>query len=1058
MTELLPPLLQILSDQQLVAIPDSLDGQLRLLMNYLRERRVLLVLDNLESILEPQQAGAYRLGYEGYGQLIQQMATLDHQSHLLLTSRERPRGYHRLEGDSPLVQSLQLSGLDNIAGRALLMQRGVGGDHDEKTLLIARYSGNPLALKLVADTVDELFDGHIGEFLTEEILVFDDIRTVLDEHFARLSALEQDILFWLAVERESIPASSLAKSMVPHPTQRTFLEALRNLQRRSLIERSQSGFGLQNVIIEYLTDRLVESAVDELIHNKLNLLHRHPLLRTQAKEYIRQSQMRLILEPISRRLHRHWSSLSVAISLQQILADLRLMKPRRLGYAAGNILNLLKIMKEPITGYDFSGLAVWQADFVNFDLHHTNFSGTDLSFSAFTHDFGHIYCLVVQPQDELLAIGTGDGDVYLWQLADMQPRRVLYGHQNRVQGLAFHPSGELLASASYDSTVRLWHVESGRCLRILNHHSDGALTVDFSPDGTLLATGSRDRTVCLWIVEMLIDNDEERSAPFAVLKQHKDWVDAAAFAPNGKLLASGSEDATICLWDVDALLRQQSDQGQLDEGQLDEEQQGIKPIRSLVSPTISREDEGRVLTLAFSPDGSLLASGDVSGTVYLWDTQTWQVRHRCHGHANWIRALAFTPDGAIVASSGAETMVRLWDTATGRLVDTFYGHTRSVWTLGCTQDGTMLCSAGDDGSLRLWNLHNRGEHPAVGLVQGNPASIFAVAFHPEGNLLAASDEKGRIYLWDSPLTNPSACRTLVGHTGKVDAIAFHPDGKIPASVSNDETVRLWDWDNRCVCSLNVQAKHGLSQELTSVAFDPTGVYLAVGGTGGDIYLWHVGQPQQPRLHIVLQEHRSPIRKLSFSARGDILVSGSMDRTIRLWSLPALLEDQSASPVVIECPSEVWSMTLDSTGQVVVAACRDGVIRQWELHGFGVQPAQILFEQGESFQDVAVSPDNQLIATADGIDTITFWEMTAGHQRHVLRKHRQQIKSVAFRPDGEVIASGSLDGTINLWNVQTRAHLITLHPPGPYEGMNIADVTGISEAQRAMLKALGAVER
>ncbi|MCB0126066.1 MAG: pentapeptide repeat-containing protein, partial [Caldilineaceae bacterium] len=278
------------------------------------------------------------------------------------------------------------------------------------------------------------------------------------------------------------------------------------------------------MITEYLTNRLIESVVYELLDNALDLLHRHPLLRPQAKEHIRQSQTRLILEPISVLLQRKWNGSLLVKSLQQILSDLRLMKPHRPGYAAGNILNLLKTLKEPIATYDFSELTVWQADFVNLDLHNANFSGADLSFSAFTHDFGHIYSLALQPQETLIAIGTGNGDIHLWQLADLHPQRILLGHQNRVQGLAFHPNGEILASASYDGTVRLWQVESGRCLNILTKHNDGALAVDFSPDGTLLATSSRDRTICLWAVHALINNAGEQPEPLAVLSQHTDWV------------------------------------------------------------------------------------------------------------------------------------------------------------------------------------------------------------------------------------------------------------------------------------------------------------------------------------------------------------------------------------------------------------------------------------------------------------------------------------------------------------------------------------------------------
>ena len=168
--ELLPPLLQALSRQQLAQIPESVDEQLRLLLGYLRERRVLLVLDNMESILEAGEAGAFRPGYESYGQLIRQLATLEHQSHLVLTSRERPRGYHRLERDGYPVKSLFLAGLDTEAGHQLFAQRGLLGDGGQVAMLIARYSGNPLALKLVADTVNEIFGGDMAEFLTDDTL------------------------------------------------------------------------------------------------------------------------------------------------------------------------------------------------------------------------------------------------------------------------------------------------------------------------------------------------------------------------------------------------------------------------------------------------------------------------------------------------------------------------------------------------------------------------------------------------------------------------------------------------------------------------------------------------------------------------------------------------------------------------------------------------------------------------------------------------------------------------------------------------------------------------
>ncbi|MCB0108859.1 MAG: NACHT domain-containing protein, partial [Caldilineaceae bacterium] len=339
--ELLPPLLQSLSHQQLTKIPELVDEQLRLLLGYLRERRVLLVLDNVESILEPGAVGAYRPGYEPYGQLLQHMATLEHRSHLVLTSRERPRGYARLERDGYPVKSLFLAGLDHQAGRQLFLQRGVLSDSEQEAQLIARYSGNPLALKLVADTVEEIFGGNMAEFLADETLIFDDIRTVLDQHFARLTDLEQQILFWLAIERETTPLAALRGNLLNPPPQRVLLETLRNLHRRSLVERHEGGFALQNVITEYLTDRLVGEVYTEICTGTLCHLHHYALVKTQSKEYIRQSQIRILLGPVLQRLETDLTSAGVQVRLLALIQSLQTDFGLRPSYAGGTIINAM---------------------------------------------------------------------------------------------------------------------------------------------------------------------------------------------------------------------------------------------------------------------------------------------------------------------------------------------------------------------------------------------------------------------------------------------------------------------------------------------------------------------------------------------------------------------------------------------------------------------------------------------------------------------------------------------------------------------------------------------
>lgn len=163
-----------------------------------------------------------------------------------MTSREHPLGLERLEGADAPVRMLQLAGLDAEAGRSILRERGL---RTPSSVLIERYSGNALALKLVAATIRDLFASNVAAFLRDETPIFDDIRDVLDQQFARLPALERELLVWLAIEREPTTLLCVHANLVQYAPHHALLEALRSLQRRSLLEQQGQGFTLQNVVM-----------------------------------------------------------------------------------------------------------------------------------------------------------------------------------------------------------------------------------------------------------------------------------------------------------------------------------------------------------------------------------------------------------------------------------------------------------------------------------------------------------------------------------------------------------------------------------------------------------------------------------------------------------------------------------------------------------------------------------------------------------------------------------------------------------------------------------------
>jgi hypothetical protein len=233
------------------------------------------------------------------------------------------------------------------------------------------------------------------------------------------------------------------------------------------------------------------------------------------------------------------------------------------------------------------------------------------------------------PDGKLLASGSDDKTVKLWDVASGRELRTLSGHSNKITSVAFSPDGRMLASGSWDNTVKLWDVASGRELRTLSGHSSGIESVVFSPDGRLLASGSLDKTVKLW--------DVASGRELRTLSGHSDWVNSVAFSPDGKLLASGSYDKTIKLWDVAS----------------------GRALRTLSGHSAF------VSSVTFSPDGKRLASGSDDHTIKLWDVASGRLLQTLSGHSYGINSVAFSPDGKTLASGNGDGTTRLWNPATG---------------------------------------------------------------------------------------------------------------------------------------------------------------------------------------------------------------------------------------------------------------------------------------------------------------------------------------------------------------------------------------------------------
>lgn len=346
--------LQVLSPHVLLAMSTSSERYLQLLMEQLRAQRVLLVLDNLEMLLEEGTGtGRMRAGFEDYATLLRHVGETAHQSCLLLTSREKPVILVPLEGHRSSVRTLRLAGLDIEAGTQLLEEKDVMSPLHERRHLVEMYKGNPLALKIVAHTIVEVFAGEIAPFLQQGEIVFGEVRQLLDEQFMRLSALEQTVLLWLAILREPVSMHTLLAILNTPISRGQMLEAVEGLRRCSLIEqgRRAGSFTLQSVVLEYATVRLIEEGSHEIEEGQLLRLLEQGIRAAEAGATPRGSLSYSGTEHL-------WGRTELEAYLLYLLDQMRSQDQATQVYGPANLIVLLRLLRGHLRSLDLSRLVL----------------------------------------------------------------------------------------------------------------------------------------------------------------------------------------------------------------------------------------------------------------------------------------------------------------------------------------------------------------------------------------------------------------------------------------------------------------------------------------------------------------------------------------------------------------------------------------------------------------------------------------------------------------------------------------------------------------------------
>jgi len=976
---------------------------------------VVLIFDNLESIMGVgSECGKIRSKHAGYDSLFRLFLEYTTNSSLVLSGRERIElNFNRNDEITPI----RLLGLNGSQTKTLLASFKLNGDFSN---LSKKYLGNPQALKMAASSIVEDYAGDINKFLANPELP-GDVFILFQEHFKRLDQTETIVLLWLAVIRESAQRDEILRKIVKMSiTASKLTSALKGLEKRCLVETlhmpgAATSYYLQGVILDFSSDYLIEKFVDEMQSKQLSYFHLLALINTASKEYIIDTQKRLLVKRIIDQLKRSIGEEVVLTLLRSLVDGIDNTK----SYAVGNIVNLYACVNPKIDGFDFSNRWIINADLRSIYLQKSNFTNAIFEGVLMRNTYGTLIDVRYSYEGKFILGAATEFSVGIWDAESLQfveeiaehhdwvrsvdsnskyivsgsndERVIAYSydtkkkikddggkHSSRVRRVRLSPANTCIVYSSGDSGKIIgWNIENNfMCELALSddaHQRYSRVIWDFVfvNNGRQIVSVSDDKTVRLWDVASFEDTDQSKK-----LYVHTDRIKSVAY-DGDKTVFCGCDDGSILeiniatsetrpykylnsiIWSLDycSVAHQLicgHDDGHISLWQFDRSQ-----AERLSLLRIMLEHSSKVWAAHFNQQGSHFVTSSDDFEFKVWNAGDYLPLFTSRGYTCLLRTLAVSDVNNAVIVAGDDLVIRRYALDTGVLCESYTGHNNHVRHLDWSACTDSFLSASDDGQVICWGTACK----PLRFLKGHAKRVWAVA-HIDGDKYASVGEENEIYIWDS--THDDPIEKLVGHNDWIWDISYCDAKKIFATASEDDTCIVWEYS------------------------DEEGVYR---------------QKYAP-----LSDHKKWLFAVAFSPTGDHLITCSADNT-------AIVYETATGELLYQLKHDgwVWSATFIDENTVVTGSA-DSKIRVWRL-GY----------------------------ETSGVDLVK-----------TMTEHTSWVVSLGYSKQENILFSASADWTAKKWDASSYEYLGELHIDKPYDGIKLDSAKGLTQAEIYSLIKQGAI--